>query len=111
MLDSGKIFATGLYAHSPSRYVFNLGGKWKMLRGEAGLHTAHQPYAVGVVFVIKTDGKEAFRSPIIRGSAKASYEINLARVKKLELIVEQAGNQNGNNWALWLDPMLFREPR
>ncbi len=110
LLDSGKIFATGLYAHSPSRYVFNLGGKWKMLRGEAGVHTLHQPYAVGVVFVIKTDGKEAFRSPIIRGSAKAAYEVNLAHAKTLELIVEQSDNRNGNNWALWLDPILFREP-
>ncbi len=57
LLDSGKIHATGLYAHAPSRYVFDLGGKWKSLRGEGGLHTAFQPYAFGIVFVIKTDGK------------------------------------------------------
>lgn len=25
--DSGKIYSTGLFAHSPSRYVFDLGGK------------------------------------------------------------------------------------
>jgi hypothetical protein len=110
-LDSGKIYATGLYAHSPSRYVFDLGGKWKKLRGEAGLHTAHQPYAAGVVFVIKTDGKEVFRSPVIRGAAKASYEVDVTGMKTLELIVDKASNRNNNNWGLWLDPTLFRKPR
>jgi hypothetical protein len=109
LLDSGKIYATGLYAHAHSRYVYDLNGKWKTLRGEAGLHTAFQPYARGIVFVIKTDGKEVFRSAIIRGSQQASYEVDLTGVKTLELIVEKANDKNGGNWGLWLDPMLFRE--
>jgi hypothetical protein len=108
-LDSGRIYATGLYAHSPSRYVFKLGGKWKQLRGEAGLHTLHQPYAAGVVFVIKADGKEVCRSQVIRGATKASYDLDVTGVKALELIVEKAGSRNGGNWGLWLDPTLFRE--
>ena len=107
LLDSGKIYATGLYAHSPSRYVFDLGGKWKRLRGEAGLHTFHQPHG-SVVFVIKADGKEVFRSPTIRGSTKASYEIDVMGVSMLELIVEKATDRNGGNWGLWLDPVLSR---
>jgi hypothetical protein len=108
LLDSGRIYATGLYAHSPSRYVFELGGKWQQLRGEAGLHTAYQPYAFGVVFVIKTDGQEVFRSSPVRGMAKPKYEVDLTGVKKLELIVEKASDRNGGNWALWLEPTLFR---
>ena len=52
MLDSGKLYATGLYAHAPSKYVFDLGGKWKQLSGEAGLHTLQQPYG-SVIFIIK----------------------------------------------------------
>jgi hypothetical protein len=110
LLDSGKVYATGLYAHSPSRYVFDLGGKWKRLRGEAGLHTVHQPHG-SVVFVIKTDGKEVFRSRIIRGATKASYDVDVTSVKRLELIVDKAYSGNGGNWGLWLDPTLFREPR
>ena len=108
LLDAGRIYATGLYAHSPSRYVFDLGGKWKTLRGEAGLHTAFQPYAWGVVFVIKTDGREVFRSLAIRGPTKPGYTVELTGVKKLELIVEKASEQNGGNWGLWLDPVLSR---
>lgn len=108
LLDAGTIHATGLFAHAPSRYVYNLGGKWKTLRGEAGLHTAFQPYAYGVIFVIKADGQEVFRSDAIRGSKQVHYEVNLAGVRTLELIVEKAQDQNGGNWALWLDPTLSR---
>jgi hypothetical protein len=108
LLDSGKIYATGLYAHSPSRYEFDLGGKWETLHGEAGIHSLHQHYAAGVVFVIKTDGKEVFRSTVIRGTSKARYDLNISGVKSLELIVEKATDRNNNNWALWLDPTLYR---
>jgi hypothetical protein len=108
LLDSGRLFATGLYAHAPSRYVYDLGAKWKKLRGEAGLHSFHQGNgAVG--FVIKADGKEVFRSKRITGAAKAKYEIDVARVKTLELIVEKAYQANSGNWGLWLDPTLFRD--
>jgi hypothetical protein len=109
LLDSGKIYATGLFAHAPSRYVYNLGGKWKALRGQAGLHTAFQPYAAGIIFVIKTDGKEVFRSSIIRGSNQPRYDVDVTGVKTLELLVEKAYVRNGGDWGLWLDPTLFRE--
>lgn len=109
LLDSGRLYATGLFAHSPSRYVFNLGGKWKTLRGEAGLHTAFQTRALGVVFVIKTDGNEVFRSSSIRGATHAYYSVDVAGAKALELLVENAYDHNWANWSLWLDPTLFRE--
>jgi hypothetical protein len=108
LLDFGKLYATGLYAHSPSQYVFDLGGKWKMLRGEAGLHSAFQGRAYGVIFSIKVDGKEAYRSAPIRGSEKGTYEVSVAGAKTLELIVDKAEDQNGGNWGLWLDPVLSR---
>jgi NPCBM/NEW2 domain/Putative peptidase family len=108
VLDAGKIFATGLYAHAPSRYVFELGGKWKTLRGEAGLHAMKQSSG-SVVFVIKADGKELFRSPIIRGSARAGYKVDVSGAEQLELMVEDGGDGNSNDWGLWLDPTLVRD--
>jgi hypothetical protein len=106
LLDCGNLYATGLYAHAPSQYVFDLGGKWKELSGEAGLHTLQQPYG-SVIFIIKADGQEVFRSEVIRGAQKASYKINLDQVKHLELIVDPNG-PNYNDWGLWLDPTLSR---
>ena len=52
-LDSGRLYATGLYAHSPSRYAIQPGRPMAALRGQAGLHTVHQPHG-SVVFVIKS---------------------------------------------------------
>ena len=109
LLDCGQIYATGLYAHAPSRYVFNLGGKWKTLRGEAGLHTAMHGYAYGIIFAIKADGKEVFLSSIVRGAERPRYEVDVTGVKTLELLVKKAGDRNGGNWGLWLDPTLGRE--
>jgi len=107
LLDSGKPYATGLYAHAPSRYVFELGGRWKELSGEAGLHTLHQPYG-SVAFIIKTDGHAVYRSAVIRGADKATYKIDLAGVKRVELIVDPTDDGNHNDWGLWLDPVLSR---
>lgn len=109
LLDSGNLYATGLYAHSPSRYVYNLAGKWQRLRGEAGLHTAFQGKAYGVIFVIRADDKEIFRSSKIQGRGHARYDIDVTGVKTLELRVEKAAEGNGGNWGLWLEPILSRE--
>jgi hypothetical protein len=107
VLDSGNIYATGLYAHAPSRYIFNLGGKWKELSGKAGLHTLHQPYG-SVAFIVRTDGHEAFRSPIIRGAKQATYKLDVTGVKQLELLVDPTDDGNHNDWGLWLEPVLSR---
>ena len=107
LLDSGKLYATGLYAHAPSHYIFNLGGKWKELTGQAGLHTLHQPYGT-VVFIIRADGRQLFRSPVIRGASKATYKLDIRGVRQLELVVDPTEDGNHNDWALWLDPVLSR---
>jgi hypothetical protein len=108
-LDSGGVYPTGLYAHSPSRYMFKLGGQWQRLRGAAGLHTAFQNHAYGVVFVIKADGREVFRSGAVQDATHAQYDVDVTGVKTLELIVEQAQAGNGGDWGLWLEPTLFRK--
>lgn len=107
LLDVGKIYATGLYGHPPSKYVFDLGGKWKELRGEAGLHTAFQDYGA-VSFILKTDGKEAFHSRVIRRAKLARYQLDVTGVKALELIVKSENARNAGTWGLWLDPTLSR---
>jgi len=108
LLDSGRIYSTGLFAHAPSRYVYNLGGKWKRLRGEAGLHTAFQGQAYGVIFSIQTDNRESYRSEVIRSFEHIHYDVDLTGAKTVALVVEKAQERNGGNWALWLGPTLYR---
>ena len=107
LLDAGKFYATGLFAHAPSRYVFELGGKWKQLRGAAGLHAAKQDGG-SVEFILKADDKEIFHSHVIHGANLARYEVDVTGVKTLELIVGDGDDGNSNDWGLWLDPTLSR---
>lgn len=107
LLDAGELHATGLYAHAPSIYYYDLGGKWQSLHGKGGLHVNFQKRGT-VVFLIIGDGKELYRSDVIRRTEKADFTVNVAGVKELELIVEQPEARNGGNWALWLDPTLTR---
>jgi hypothetical protein len=87
-----------------------LGGRWNRLRGDAGLHTAFQGKAFGVIFVIKADGREVYRSTAVRSSNHVHYDVDVKGVMTLELVVEKAADRNGGNWAIWLEPVLFREP-
>ena len=101
----GKIFATGIYAHAPAAHTYDLGGKWKRLEGNCGIAAGSRG---SVVFVIRVDGEERWRSPTTKAGKLHRYEIDLADAKSLELRVEDAGDGTGSDWGLWLEPTLSR---
>ncbi len=99
-----SIYEKGIFAHAPSRIVFNLGGKWKTFNALAAL----QRGGGSIVFVVKADGKEVFRSPLIQGEDSANVTLNVSGVKTLELISEDGGDGIGSDWSLWLNPKISR---
>lgn len=101
----GKYYARGIFAHAPARHVYDLGGKWKRLTGIAGAPEGKDP---SVVFVIAGDGKELWRSKMIRQGQTVPFGVDVQGVTTLELRVEDGGNGNGNDWAAWFDPELTR---
>jgi hypothetical protein len=101
----GKYFARGIYAHAPARHVYALGGKWQRLGGTVGAPTGKSPT---IVFVVRGDGKELWRSAKIEGGALAEFDVPVAGVQSLELIVEDGGNGVGSDWGAWFDPSLSR---
>ena len=54
------------------------------------------------------DGKEVFRSPVVRPGKTESYEIILTGVKDLVLTTEDAGDGNAADWGLWIAPEVSR---
>jgi hypothetical protein len=60
------------------------------------------------VFLIMGDGREVFRSPKLGPGRTASYDIDLAGVKTLELVTEDGGDGAGSDWGVWLAPELSR---
>ncbi|MBN1917709.1 MAG: NPCBM/NEW2 domain-containing protein [Verrucomicrobia bacterium] len=105
-LESGERFhETGLYAHADSRYVFNLDGAWKSFTSGYGLENRCQG---SVVFVIKCDGEERFRSDLIDDWTEHRVEIDVMGVKQLELIASDNGDGHQGDCAIWFSPILKR---
>ena len=102
--SQGQIYQKGIFAHAPSRLVFDLGGRWKLFSALGAL----QRGGSSVVFVVKGDGKELFRSPLIQGEDSSEIKLNVRGVKTLELICEDGGDGNGSHWSVWLNPEIAR---
>jgi hypothetical protein len=103
--SAGRLFTSGIYAHAPARHVFTLGGRWKTFSGQAGMYDTREG---SVVFVIKGDGRELYRSRQTRAGQLCSYRVAVEGVKELELSVENGGDGNDSDWGLWLGPELSR---
>jgi len=101
----GRFFTSGLYAHAPSSYVFNLGNHWKTFKSSYGIRDDNPG---SVVFVVRGDGRELFRSALITDHRLRQLEVDVTGVQRLELIVEDGGNGNGGDWGIWIEPALER---
>jgi hypothetical protein len=100
-----RVHAHGLYAHANSRYVYRLGGKWKQFE----TYYALQNWTPGsVVFVIRCDGQERLRSLTLHLWNEEHVALDVAGVDKLELIVEDRGNDEWDDDSNWLSPKLTR---
>ena len=101
----GTFFASGIYAHSNSLYAFSIGKKWNDFNFKYGIQDG-KPGTV--VFVVRGDGKEIFRSKTVKSGEICSKKLDVSNVEKLELITEDAGDGWANDWGLWLEPQLAR---
>lgn len=109
LIAGGEIFERGLYAHAPASHRYDLaGGNWKKLTGACGLPVKTGYGEGSVVFVIKGDGREIYRSRRTESNRTRRFEVDITGVRELELITEDAGDGNANDWGLWLGCELRR---
>jgi hypothetical protein len=99
----GKFFEQGLYAHAPSKHELELEGKWARFRSAYGLQDGHPG---SVVFVVRGDDKELFRSPLVKDQALRKLDVDVQGVNSLELSVEDGGDGNHGDWGVWIWPQL-----
>lgn len=101
----GKHVAPSIYAHAPSHYQWNLDGAWKYFEATCAIGNG---YEGTVDFVVKVDGKERWRSGVLRGKQSQSCVVPLQGAAVLELIVEDGGDDLHQDHAFWLTPTLKR---
>ncbi len=103
----GVYHPKGLYAHAPSTYTFDLGGRWKNFTAHIGLQEGVSEMGSGI-WIVEGDGKELFRSAKLHGTAYAKIEVDVKGVKALTLRIESGKQGNGNCWTVWGSPKVTR---
>lgn len=108
LVSGGELLETGIYAHAPAVHRYDLsGGGWKRLAGKCGLPPQADDRG-SVVFVIRADGKELFRSPTLKSGRTQAFDADVSGVRELELTTEDAGDGKNSDWGLWLGVELKR---
>lgn len=102
---SGKPF---IFAHADSRLEYDLTQKgWSMFEFSTGIDDAGGADRGTVVYVVRGDGKELFRSPVVRAlQPPHPYGVNVVNIQRLELSVTDAGDSITADEAYWIQPVL-----
>jgi NPCBM/NEW2 domain len=103
----GRFVDKALFAHSPSRYVFPVAEKWKSFTAKVGLCDGTL-YFGAAVFEVKGDGKELFKSRVLKDGQSQQVKIDISQVETLELVTELVEGSVMAPWAIWVDPQVER---
>ncbi|MFH1732711.1 MAG: protein kinase [Planctomycetota bacterium] len=104
---AGKTYEKFIVAHAPSRLVYRLPENAARLTAAVGLTDSSGGHG-SAVFKVLGDGRELFRSEVLSGRSNlVAVDVGLKGVRKLELIVGDAGNGNDLDHSAWFEPKLW----
>ena len=109
---AGKTWQHGIGTHAPSTWNLWLDGKGSEFRAQVGVQDApgRSDHPGSVEFVVRGDGRELFRSGILRGGDSARpVRVSLVGVKELGLEVTDGGDGMSSDHADWLDAVVVHE--
>jgi len=102
----GKGFADGVGTHAESTLTLALDGKAESFQAMVGVDDESAQQG-SVEFIILTDGREAFRSGIMKSGQHAHpVTIPLAGVRRIDLHVTDGGDGNSFDHADWADARI-----
>jgi hypothetical protein len=107
LIVHGRLYAKGLYAPAPSRYTFALAAEWNVFTSTVGLQDGANVESAAI-FVVRGDGRELFRSPLMRVNASQQLKVEVVGVKELELLTEHDGGEGRFSRAIWADALVRR---
>jgi alpha-galactosidase len=98
----GRKFETGLGTHADSQFCVSLDGAATLLHAFVGADDETLPAKGSIEFRVLGDGKELWKSGVLRtGDAAKELSVPLAGVKTLLLLVEDGGDGNSYDHADW----------
>ena len=101
---AGKTFERGFATHSVSSLLILLEGKATSFNARVGIDDEVAGHEPAVEFELYGDGKKLWSSGLMRlGDSARFCSVQLAGVKKLELVVTDGGNGNYYDNADWVD--------
>lgn len=102
----GITSAHSLFVHpdgnSTSHVAFTIGREYKTLSGAAAIDDTVMKSTTPLTFRVVGDGKELWRETIQNSGTKHPLSVSVARVAKLDLLVDCPGTQE-NAHAMWVD--------
>ena len=103
----GEKFEHGLGVHAVSFARLVLNGKAQKFHAMVGVNELGGGTQGSVEFIVWGDGKELYRSGVVKGGEKAkAVDVSLAGVKKLKLEVTDGGNGPDCDHADWADAVI-----
>jgi alpha-galactosidase len=108
---AGRVFESGIATHAPAVWKLPLEGKATEFRAWVGVQEYPDNPGVGSVeFIVRGDGRELWRSGVLRGKDPArEVRVNLAGVKDLTLKVTDGGDGNSSDHADWLEAAITHD--
>ncbi|MDR1720712.1 MAG: NPCBM/NEW2 domain-containing protein [Dysgonamonadaceae bacterium] len=100
---AGKTFNRGIGTHSISRFLLNLEGKATAISGWVGADDRND-FTCNMEFKILADKKEVWSSGVVhKGMPAQAFRVSLKGVRKIALIVAEAGDGIMYDHADWLE--------
>ena len=97
-------FKRGLYCHANSMVVVRLPGPAKTFSAKVGIDTNGQYGGGSIVFIVKSNNKELYRSDVMRrGGPAKSITVDLNGAIELVLIVNDSGDNINSDQGSWAD--------
>ena len=104
---NGVTYAKGLGCHAPSTIVFNLAGHYQSFLSDVGVDDEEGTNGQ-VGFQVLADGVKIYDSgPLTNQSPTPSFNLNVAGVQQLTLLVNDGGNGTGYDHADWAGARLL----
>lgn len=108
-----RTFTHGLGTHARSEIVYDLDGQYERLSAWVGVDAAMKDQTTSsVIFRVLGDGRELYSSGVMRvGTPAKRFDVSVAKVAELTLLVEDAGDGIACDHADWGEPVLTGSPR